>query len=80
MPEWTKELLGRKPEEFEKLNESTYIQRRNIRENEDEEIGGWICESRKISDVEYNDIIRSEKLQADIDFIAMEAGIDLDQE
>ena len=69
MNEWTEEFLGREPGEFEKLNETTYIQRRNIRENDNEEIGGWICESRFISVTEYNDIVRSNQLRADIDYI-----------
>ena len=53
---WTTEHLTRKPETFEQLNATTYIQRRNIRVDDtqkDETMARteteYICESRMIS-------------------------------
>lgn len=50
---WIKESLSREPLEFEKLNASTYIQRRNITKTED----GYTCDTRKITVDEYEEII-----------------------
>ena len=59
---WSEERLGYQPSQFEKVNNDTYIQRRNIRrdtltEDSTESEPGWICESRFISDDIYEDFI-----------------------
>lgn len=50
---WFKEVLAREPNEFERISPSSYIQRRNITKSED----GYICEFRKITIDEYDEII-----------------------
>lgn len=53
--DWTEEYFSSEPKTFVKLNDSVYLQRRNIRlrekrEDESEDIDpSYICESRKIS-------------------------------
>lgn len=47
---WTKEYMGFKPEEFMRLNSKTWMQRRKITEESE---GSWSCESRKLSNEEY---------------------------
>lgn len=59
---WSEELLGYQPSQFEKVNDNTYIQRRNIRRDtltgDSVESGsGWVCESRFISDDIYEDFM-----------------------
>lgn len=59
---WSVERLGRQPSQFEKLNDNTYIQRKNIRRDtltEDSMASepGWICEARFISDDIYEDFM-----------------------
>lgn len=59
---WSEELLGHQPSQFEKVNDNTYIQRRNIRKDtlpgdSVESEPGWICESRFISDDIYEDFM-----------------------
>ena len=59
---WSEERLGYQPSQFEKVNDNTYIQRRNIRrdtltEDSTESEPGWICESRFISDDIYEDFM-----------------------
>lgn len=46
--EWSKEMCSEYPETFVQLNETTYLQRRNIEEDTGEG-GGYVCESRRIS-------------------------------
>lgn len=48
--EWQRELLSYLPPEFEQINPTTYIQRRNIQENTEMENGGYVCESRFVSE------------------------------
>lgn len=59
--DWTEEQCGRLPEQFEQLNDDTYIQRRNIHRAEPKEIDigepGWVCESRMISKDIYDDFM-----------------------
>lgn len=60
--EWSEERLGYQPSQFEQVNETTYIQRKNIRrdvltEDSTESEPGWICESRFISDDIYEDFM-----------------------
>ncbi len=52
---WINETLTREPEEFQKLNSSTYIQRRNIIQSRAD--GSYTCESRKITADEYEEIM-----------------------
>ena len=59
---WSEERLGYQPSQFEKVNDNTYIQRRNIRrdtltEDSTESEPGWICEARFISDDIYEDFM-----------------------
>ena len=59
---WSEERLGYQPSQFEKANDDTYIQRRNIRrdiltDDSTESEPGWICESRFISDDIYEDFM-----------------------
>lgn len=59
---WSEELIGYKPSQFEKVNDNTYIQRKNIRrdtlmEDSTKSEPGWICESRFISDDIYEDFM-----------------------
>ena len=59
---WSEERLGYQPSQFEKVNDNTYIQRRNIRRDtltgdSTESEPGWICEARFISDDIYEDFI-----------------------
>ena len=59
---WSEERLGYQPSQFEKVNDNTYIQRRNIRrdaltEGSTESEPGWICEARFISDDIYEDFM-----------------------
>ena len=59
---WSEERLGYQPSQFEKVNDNTYIQRRNIRrdtltEDSKESEPGWICEARSISDDIYEDFM-----------------------
>lgn len=57
---WMEERLGYFPPQFEKVNENTYIQRKNIRKNPETDDGiepGWSCESRFISDDIYEDFM-----------------------
>ena len=59
---WSEEQLGYQPSQFEKVNDNTYIQRRNIRrdtltEDSTESEPGWICEARFISDDIYEDFM-----------------------
>ena len=59
---WSEERLGYQPSQFEKVNNDTYIQRRNIRrdtltEDSTESEPGWICEARFISDDIYEDFM-----------------------
>lgn len=59
---WLEERLGYQPSQFEKVNDNTYIQRRNIRrdtlrEGSMESEPGWICEARFISDDVYEDFM-----------------------
>ena len=59
---WSEERLGYQPSQFEKVNDNTYIQRRNIRrdtltEDSKESEPGWICEARFISDDIYEDFM-----------------------
>lgn len=55
--EWREELCSEYPKQFQKLNPTTYIQRKNIRkmESKEGEMGflGYICESRIISNEVY---------------------------
>ena len=59
---WSEERLGYQPSQFEKVNNDTYIQRKNIRrdtltEDSKESEPGWICEARFISDDIYEDFM-----------------------
>ena len=59
---WSEERLGYQPSQFEKVNNDTYIQRRNIRrdtltEDSVESEPGWVCEARFISDDIYEDFM-----------------------
>ena len=59
---WSEELIGYKPSQFEKVNDNTYIQRKNIRRDtltgdSTKSEPGWICESRFISDDIYEDFM-----------------------
>ena len=59
---WSEERIGYQPLQFEKANDDTYIQRRNIRrdvlvEGSTESEPGWICEARFISDDIYEDFM-----------------------
>ena len=59
---WSEERLGYQPSQFEKVNDNTYIQRRNIRrdtltDDSVESEPGWICEARFISDDIYEEFI-----------------------
>lgn len=59
---WSEERLGYQPSQFEKVNDNTYIQRRNIRRDtltrdSTETEPGWTCEARFISDDIYEDFI-----------------------
>lgn len=51
--EWTKEMCSSRPLEFERVNPTTWIQRKDIQKSEareDETDPGYICMSRFISD------------------------------
>lgn len=54
---WSTEYLTRKPEEFQKLNNHTYVQRRNFTKEivMDQEV--WKCESRFISKEVYESYV-----------------------
>lgn len=59
---WSEERLGYQPSQFEKVNDNTYIQRRNIRRDTlrndlTKSDLGWVCESRFISDDIYEDFM-----------------------
>lgn len=55
---WIKETLTRKPEEYEKINDSTYARRINIEEIEDGENGAaYICDKKLISLDEYSQVL-----------------------
>lgn len=59
---WSEEQLGYQPSQFEKVNDNTYIQRRNIHrdtltEDSMESEPGWVCEARFISDDIYEDFM-----------------------
>jgi hypothetical protein len=71
--EWQEELISRYPSPFEPVNDTTYIQRKNIREysniSESEEINSsYICDSRMISKDVYDMFIKltESPLQEDI--------------
>lgn len=55
--QWFKEGLSDERPEFERLNETSYIQRRNFQkvesENDGEKIDGYTCDSRIISKATY---------------------------
>lgn len=53
--QWFTEYTTSKPEEFEKLNDSSYMYRRNIQSTEN---GQWECESRIIGTDTYNEYMR----------------------
>lgn len=71
MNEWREEHLARFPEEFEKISEISFMQRRNIVEVSHEAIDGmpayteYICECREISVADYVMLI-NERTQAKI--------------
>ncbi len=67
---WQKEMTSEQPLEFEQVNPTTYIQRKNIEENPNEDQGGFICESRFIS----NDVY--EALMEEYDSPAYKAILD----
>lgn len=62
--EWSKERLGYQPKQFEKVNETTYIQRKNIHRDvlTNDSIAsepGWVCECRFISDDIYEEFMEA---------------------
>ena len=63
--EWKEELLSRQPIEFEKVNRSIWIQRRNVRQNLNQEVGGYICESRFLSDDVKEEVMRMQEVITD---------------
>ena len=57
---WSEELCSSKPEQFEKLNATTWIQRKDIQrapEKEDVPDPGYTCMSRMISDDVYEALV-----------------------
>lgn len=86
MEEWKIERCPNMPEEFERVAPNTYIQRRNIEEEEHEAQDGmpeytdYVCEYRYISADDYIDILKKqeEKNREDIEFIAIMSEIELE--
>lgn len=84
--QWFSEYMTKKPEEFEKLNDSSYMYRKNIQQLEN---GQWECESRIIGNDTYNEYMRElnspaqnelmkgQKLSDENALIIMEAIADL---
>lgn len=64
MTEWTQEQLAHQPDEFTPISEKTIMQRRNIQKIEHEGQDGqpayteYTCESRKLSNAEYQTILQ----------------------
>lgn len=57
--EWTAEQITAEPHDFERVNPTTWIQRRNIQVNPNEEQGGYTCESRFISNDVYEALMET---------------------
>lgn len=58
---WTEEILSRYPEKYEQLNDSTYIIRRNITKETDEQGNVFYrCECKTITKDEYSNMIDSD--------------------
>lgn len=55
MTEWKEEHCSQRPSEFEVIADGFLIQRKDIREElqEENEVPGWVCQSREISLAEY---------------------------
>lgn len=67
MTNWQEECSIQQPKSLELVNRNTYIQRRNIvayeRENSDgTKESGWKCESRFISQEDYNLLLAQEEI------------------
>lgn len=68
--EWKQELTSEEPSIFQKLNPTTYMQRKNIIKTEN----GYSCESRKISKEIYGELQDQATLIAQI--VAQTATVD----
>ena len=55
MTEWKEEHCSQRPSEFEVIADGFLIQRKDIHEElqEENEVPGWVCQSREISLAEY---------------------------
>lgn len=60
--EWKTEKCASQPEEFQRISEDTFIQRRNIHKaagTEEFPDGGYECESRRISEDVYDALMET---------------------